>query len=99
DRALALAFLDVQIAEHESGHFHQRNPSLAAGEAIFGVVSLMTRRFAPILERVDAAVARLSAIPEFLAGARRAIAAGLPDQWPLRAIRQCAGADRLFTRR
>jgi len=97
DRALALAFLDVQIAEHESGHFQQRNPSLAAGEAIFGVVSLMTRRFAPILERVDAAVARLSAIPEFLTGARSAIAAGVPDQWRLRAIRECDGAERLFT--
>jgi Bacterial protein of unknown function (DUF885) len=97
DRALALAFLDVQIAEHESGHFQQRNPSLAAGEAIFGVVSLMTRRFAPILERVDAAVARLSAIPAFLTGARSAIAAGVPDQWRLRAIRECDGAERLFT--
>jgi uncharacterized protein DUF885 len=96
DRALALAFLDVQIAEHESGHFQRRNPSLAAGEAIFGVVSLMTRRFAPIVERVETAVARLLAIPEFLAGAQQAMARGVPDEWRLKAIRECDGAERLF---
>jgi hypothetical protein len=96
DRALALAFLDVQIAEHESGHFQQRNPSLAVGEAVFGVVSLMTRRFAPVGERLEAAVARLSAIPMFLEGARRAVTAGIPDEWKLRAIRECDGAERLF---
>src|SRR5690349_979977 len=35
DRELAIAFLDVQIAELESRHFQRGNPSLAAGEAIF----------------------------------------------------------------
>src|ERR1700730_16361405 len=39
DRALAAAFLDIQIAEHESVHFARGNPSLAAGEAIFGAIS------------------------------------------------------------
>src|SRR5260370_21888129 len=47
DRALAATFLDIQIAEHESIHFARGNPSLAAGEAIFGAISLMTRPFAP----------------------------------------------------
>jgi hypothetical protein len=55
DRALAAAFLDVQIAEDESGHFVHRNPSLAIGEAIFGTISLMIRPFAPAAERADAA--------------------------------------------
>jgi hypothetical protein len=95
DRALARAFLDVQIAEHESGHFYQRNPSLAIGEAVFGVVALMTRPFAPMASRVDAAAARLGAIPAFLAGARRTIACGVPDEWRVRALRECDGADRL----
>src|SRR5215510_5387349 len=31
DRELAIAFLDVQIAEHDSHHFQRGNPSLAAG--------------------------------------------------------------------
>ncbi len=105
DRALALAFLDVQIAEHESHHFQLANPSLAAGEAIFGAIALMTRPFAPIAARVDAAVARLSAIPAFLAGARRTIVTGaagasgsspVPDEWRLKALRECDGAERLL---
>ena len=35
DRQLAEAFLDLQIAEHESRHFQRGNPSLAVGEAVF----------------------------------------------------------------
>ena len=71
DAALAMAFLDVQIAEQESRHSARGNPSLAPGEAAFAVISLMTRPFAPIAVRVDSAIARLSAIPAFLAGVRQ----------------------------
>src|SRR5262245_9647003 len=96
DRELAIAFLDVQIAEHESDHFQRGNPSLAAGEAIFGIVALMTRPFAPTAQRVDAAIARLSAVPAFLDGARQSIAAGVPDEWRAKCLRECDGANRLF---
>jgi hypothetical protein len=96
DRALAAAFLDVEIAERESAHFHRRNPSLAAGEAIFGVIALMTRPFAPVEDRVAAATARLSALPAFLAGARQSIVKAVPDEWRIRCLRECEGADRLF---
>ena len=96
DRALAAAFLDVQIAEHEGRHFQRGNPSLASGEAIFGVMALMTRPFAPIAARADSVVARLAAIPRFLADARRSIASGVPDEWRLRALRDCDGAARLL---
>ena len=34
DRELAIAFLDVQLAEDESGHFQRANPSLALGEDV-----------------------------------------------------------------
>jgi hypothetical protein len=99
DRALAAAFLDIQVAEHESTHFARGNPSLAAGEAIFGAISLMTRPFAPVADRVDAAAARLSAIPSFLAGATLTLATlstGVPEEWRLKALRECEGADRLL---
>ena len=69
--SLAAAFLDVQISEQESRHSARGNPSLAAGEAVFAVISLMTRPFAPITVRADAAITRLSAIPAFLAGVRQ----------------------------
>jgi hypothetical protein len=96
DRELAIAFLDIQIAEHESAHFQRGNPSLTAGEAIFGIVSLMTRAFAPTAQRVDAAIARLSATPAFLEGARRSIVAAVPDEWRTKCLRECDGAERLL---
>ena len=96
DRKLAISFLDVQIAEHESGHFQHSNPSLAAGEAVFGVVSLMTRPFAPAADRADAAITRLTAVPAFLDGARRSISAGIPHEWRAKCLRECDGAARLF---
>ena len=96
DRELAIAFLDVQIAEHESAHFQHANPSLAAGEAVFGTIALMTRPFAPIADRADRAIARLAAVPAFLEGARRSMTAGVPDEWRVKCLRECEGAERLF---
>ena len=96
DRALAGSFLNVEIAEHDSGHFQHRNPSLAAGEAIFSALALMTRPFAPVDERAAAATARLLAMRAFLAGARQTITHAVPDEWRIRALRECDGADRLF---
>lgn len=95
DRALAISFLDVQIAEHESGHFQRSNPSLALGEATFGVISLMTRPFDEIGIRGRATVLRLRAIPAFLDNARRSIEA-VPDAWRAKTLRECEGAERLL---
>jgi uncharacterized protein DUF885 len=96
DRALAAAFLDIQIAEDDSAHFARGNPSLALGEAIFGVISLMTRPFAPVADRADAAISRLAAIPAFLTAARRSLAAEVPEEWIGKTLRECDGADRLL---
>jgi len=96
DRALASAFLDIQLAEDDSGHFVRGNPSLAAGEAIFGAISLMTRPFGTVAGRADAVIARLSAVPAFLAGAQRSMTSGLPLEWREKTLRECDGADRLL---
>src|SRR5262245_24830011 len=96
DRQLAISFLDVQIAEHDSSAFQRGNPSLAVGEAIFGVIALMTRSFAPVAERAASAIARLTALPVFLDGARRSIAGPLPDAWRLKCLRECHGASILL---
>jgi len=96
DAALAASFLDVQLAEIDSLHFQRGNPSLAIGEAAFGVVSLITRPFAPAAQRLDAVVGRLDATPRFLEGARRAMADGVPDQWRVKALRECDGAQTLI---
>ncbi len=97
DRELAISFLDLQITEHEGPHFQRGNPSLAAGEATFGVISLMTRPFAAVDTRAQAAVARLHAIPRFLDGAIDSITGGVPDEWRTKTLRECDGADILLT--
>ncbi len=97
DAELARANLDVRLAEYDSGFFHARNPALWTGEAIFGVVALMIRDFAPAVERLPAIEARLRAIPRFFAALPRTITA-VPQPWIPRAARECAAADGLFDR-
>ena len=96
DCALAIAFLDVQLAELETLHFQRGNPSLALGEAAFGVISLITRPFAPAADRARSLAGRLEAWPVFLAGARQSIAYGVPDEWRDKCLRECDGVDRLL---
>ncbi len=95
DVALAEAFLEIQIAEHESPHFYRGNPALWTGEAIFAVLSLVTRDFAPVSERLASAVERLRALPEFLGRARETLVAA-PAAWKERALRDVQGGNLLF---
>lgn len=67
DAELARGFLEMQRAENASLHGPRGNPSLCTGEAIFSIVSLMIRDYAPLSERIDAAESRLARIPAFLA--------------------------------
>ena len=95
DVALADGALEIALAEHESGHFVHANPSLWTGEAIFGVLSLVARDFAPIGERLRAAHQRLDAIPAFLADMPDILGAA-PADWNDRARRECEAARVLF---
>ena len=91
DCVLAADFLTIQLAEWESAHFWRGNPSLWAGEAIFAVLSLFLREYAPLAKRAEAAVARLTAIPAFLDAAREGIV-DAPLAWTERALAECGGA-------
>ncbi|HEY1911082.1 MAG TPA: DUF885 family protein [Vicinamibacterales bacterium] len=95
DRALAVSFLDIQLAEIEGRHFQRGNPSLAIGEAAFGIIGLITRPFAPASVRLESLVSRLQGMPVFLEGARRAISDGVPDEWRLKTLKECDGAERV----
>lgn len=95
DVALAIAQLDLALAEHEGGHFVHRNPSLWTGEAIFGVLSLITRDFAPLTDRLESTRQRLEAIPRFLRQMREVVHEA-PLDWKGRAKRECQTAARLF---
>ena len=96
DRLLAEGFLDVTWWELDSAHFMHGNPSVYTGEAIFGVVSLFLRPFAPLAERAESAIARMDAIPTYLDQARQQLRAA-PAEWTARALRECAGARAFFS--
>ncbi len=99
DAELMRAFCEIQLSENASGHGPRGNPALWTGEAVFSVISLMIREFAPLLERVRSAIARMNAIPTFFEQARATIGARpLPGPWVARALRDCDGAKMLFTR-
>jgi len=91
DRRLAEGFLEIQRWELGSKHFHRGNPCVYTGEAIFGVLALFLREFAPLVPRVESATARLEAIPSFLARARANLREA-PPAWTERAIKECRGA-------
>ncbi|HEY7909197.1 MAG TPA: DUF885 family protein, partial [Thermomicrobiales bacterium] len=91
DLRLAEHFLMLQSWEFASYHFQQGNPCVYTGEAIFGVLSLFLRPFAPLAERIKAAIARMNAIPAFLTVAAANIRSA-PPAWTERAIRECTGA-------
>ena len=66
DAELARANIDLRILETQSRFFHDRNPVLWTGEAIFSVVSLLLRPTQPMPSCTAAIMARLRAIPAFL---------------------------------
>ncbi len=95
DRQIAAGFLEIQLAELDSAHFQAGNPALYTGEAIFGVIALFLRDFASLPERVHSAIARMQAIPAFLAQARATIHEA-PQEWTRKALRECVGARAFF---
>lgn len=93
DAELARAFLEIQLAEDAALHGVRGNPALWSGEAVFSVISLMIREFAPLAERIDVATARLEALPTFLAQAADTMRdRAVPESWIARALRDCQGA-------
>ena len=96
DAELARANIDVRIAERASGFFQERNPALFTGEAIFGLVSLMSRDFAPVPARIEALHSRLLAIPTFLEAMRTVIRGPVPALWVEKAQRECTAACELL---
>ncbi len=91
DLSLMDAWLEIQLAEDASRHFIRGNPSLAVGEALFGLVSLAWDDHTSDTARRSALEARLAAIPGFLEGAERSCSREVPQAWLDRALRECDG--------
>ena len=92
DRRLAAGFLEIQQWEFQSNHFHRGNPSFYAAEAIFGVLSLFRRPFAPFDDRLKSATERMNGIDAPAPGQARENIDTAPSAWTERAIRECDGA-------
>jgi len=90
DRRLAEGFLEIGLWEYGSTHFQRGNPSLYSGEAVFGVIALFLRPFAPLAQRVESAITRLAAMPALLEQGRENVRQA-PLPWTERAIRECGG--------
>ena len=95
DHRLASGALKIQHWELTGDHFHRSNPCLYTGEAIFGVLSLFLTDYAPLSERVDAAIARLEGIPSWLDQGTRNLDSA-PEWWIDRAVDECRGALAFF---
>jgi len=91
DRMLAEGFLEIQRWELQSSHFHRGNPCVYTGEAVFSVLSLLRRPFAPLEQRLAAAIKRMEAVPALLAQGQANLRQA-PPAWTERAIDECAGA-------
>lgn len=88
DAELARANIDLRILETQSRFFHDRNPVLWTGEAIFSIISLLLRPTQPMLSCTAAITARLRAIPAFLGAMPAALTEPVPAIWIDRATRE-----------
>ena len=66
DAELARGFLEIQRAENASLHGPKGNPALWTGEAIFSIISLLIRDFAPLEDRLGLVERRLDRSGAFL---------------------------------
>ncbi len=97
DRKLAAGYLRIQLWEFQSQHFYRGNPCLYTGEATFGAISLFLTDYAPVGERVAAAIDRMNGIPVLLEQAQQNIQEA-PQAWIEQAIDECVGALAFFNR-
>ena len=89
DAELARGFLEIQRAENASLHGPRGNPALWTGEAIFSIIAVMIRDFAPPEVRADVAERRAECTAGFLS---RHVDTPLPRRWVDRAARDWEGA-------
>ena len=97
DLALAASHCELSLAELEGPHMHRGNPSLAIGEAAFGVIALITRDFLPPEQRASWLLQRLRQVPAFLAGALATLRQQpVPGAWREKALKEARATARLL---
>jgi hypothetical protein len=97
DRRLARGQLELELWENDAPQFHAGNPATYTGEGVFSIISLFLRDSEPLADRVQAAIARMRAIPTLLAQGRDNVSTA-PAAWTERAIREARSAAVYFGR-
>jgi uncharacterized protein (DUF885 family) len=95
DALIADGFLELQVMEDALPQFHRGNPAVYTSEGVFSVLSLFLRDAEPLSARVDAAVGRMSALPEFLAQGRQNVTSA-PVPWTEHALREARSSAEYF---
>lgn len=100
DRQVALTALALEREELTGTHWMRGNPSLWAGEAAFGLVSLLSAHDeSRLAERTDALIERLQTLGHFLDDAPRTLsAAAMPTAFRDRARLEMAAVQALIAR-
>ncbi len=95
DALIADGYLELQIMEDALPQFHRGNPALYTSEGVFSILSLFLRDAEPLSARVEAAVSRMHALPEFLAQARANVSSA-PIAWTDHALREARASAAYF---
>ena len=97
DALIADGYLELQIMEDALPQFHRGNPAVYTSEGVFSILSLFLRDAEPFSERVEAAISRMRALPEFLAQARANVSSA-PVAWTDHALREARASAEYFDR-
>jgi uncharacterized protein (DUF885 family) len=95
DGLIAGGYLELQIMEDALPQFHRANPAVYTSEGVFSILSLFLRDTEPFSERVEAAISRMRALPEFLAQARDNISS-TPIAWTDHALGEARASAEYF---
>ncbi|MGH2614989.1 MAG: DUF885 family protein [Thermomicrobiales bacterium] len=95
DGLIAAGYLELQIMEDTLPQFQRGNPAVYTAEGVFSILSLFLRDAEPFSERVEAAISRMRALPEFLAQSRANLT-GAPVAWTGHALREARASAEYF---
>ena len=90
DKRMIEGYLEQTLWEFSSFHFHQGNPSMYVGEAVFGMLVCVLTKYAPACVRLESMAARMEKMPMYFAQAKKNIDSS-PAIWTKRAIQECEG--------
>jgi uncharacterized protein (DUF885 family) len=97
DHELTLAIFESFVRDYEQSREHQRDPGVYLGETLSGAFLLTMLNFAPLPQRLEAALGRVREVPRVLReGQANLIAAQVPPLWAEIALEQAAQAAGLF---